>query len=80
MRCTRAGARVPWLTKPVAFRGRRFAPGATPNSCVVDFSVQLRVSSPLHAHALELFFAEVAERQICAFEERCRRVYRDNVR
>ena len=56
--------------------GRRFAPGATPNSCVVDFSVQLRVSSPLHAHALELFFAEVAERQICAFEERCRRVYK----
>ena len=55
--------------------GRRFAPGATPNSCVVDFSVQLRVSSPLHAHALELFFAEVAERQICAFEERCRQVY-----
>ena len=48
-----------------------------PNSCVVDFSVQLRVSSPLHAHALELFFAEVAERQICAFEERCRRVYHD---
>lgn len=55
--------------------GRRFAPGTTPNSCVVDFSVQLRVSSPLHAHALELFFAEVAERQICAFEERCRQVY-----
>ena len=42
---------------------------------MVDFSVQLRVSSPLHAHALELFFAEVAERQICAFEERCKQVY-----
>jgi hypothetical protein len=42
---------------------------------VVDFAVALRVSSPLHAHALELFFAEVAERQICAFEARCQQVY-----
>ena len=67
-------SRAPELTS-AACCGRRFAPGATQNSCVVDFSVQLRVSSPLHAHALELFFAEVAERQICAFEERCRQVY-----
>jgi coenzyme Q-binding protein COQ10 len=55
--------------------GRRFADGPRPGSCVVDFSIALRVSSPLHAHALELFFAEVAERQICAFEARCKDVY-----
>jgi coenzyme Q-binding protein COQ10 len=54
---------------------RRFADGARPGTCVVDFSIALRVSSPLHAHALGVFFSEVAERQIAAFEARCRHVY-----
>jgi coenzyme Q-binding protein COQ10 len=63
------------ISRALPSRRRRFAEGAAPGSCEVDFSVALRVNSPLHAHALHLFFADVAERQISAFEDRCRHVY-----
>lgn len=56
-----------------------FANGPRPGTCAVDFSLRFRVASGVHGRAMEpvvgLFFAEVAARQIEAFESRCRSIY-----
>ena len=52
-----------------------FAPGATPDECVVSFDIDFRVASVMHAQAVGLFFEEVSRMQINAFEERCDALY-----
>ena len=41
-------------------------------STVVDFEIQFKVRSSAHAAALSIFFEDVANTQIQAFEKRCR--------
>jgi coenzyme Q-binding protein COQ10 len=53
----------------------KFSPGAHANECVVDFDIDFRVGSVIHAQAVGLFFEEVSRMQINAFEERCDRLY-----
>lgn len=52
-----------------------FAPGPSPNTCRTRFQIKFRVASSLHAHAVDLFFQDVAQRQMQAFETRCRTRY-----
>lgn len=37
----------------------RFAPGPTPQSCVVTFAVDFQFLSPLHAHLANMFYNQV---------------------
>ena len=53
----------------------KFTPGSHPNECVVNFDIDFRVGSVVHAQAVGLFFEEVSRMQINAFEERCNRLY-----
>lgn len=46
------------------------------SSCKVEFSVEFKVASPVHSQAVKFFFADIAERQLVAFEKRCKEVYR----
>lgn len=41
----------------------------------IEFSVEFEVSSPVHAQAVNLFFGQVAQKQMKAFEQRCFSLY-----
>lgn len=41
----------------------------------VNFTLNFMSSSTLQGPLVHRFFAEVAQRQVCAFELRCRQVY-----
>lgn len=43
-------------------------------STKVHFQVHFRVASSLHARFMEMFFEDVAKKQISAFEQRCREI------
>ncbi|CAM9361413.1 unnamed protein product [Scytosiphon promiscuus] len=53
----------------------RFRPGSTPNTTLIDFSVEFEVKNLLAAQAMDVFFDEVALQQVKAFERRCRYLY-----
>jgi len=51
------------------------APGPSPRSCWLTFRVDFAFRSALHRAAADLFFAEVAQRMVGAFEGRCATLY-----
>ena len=55
-----------WKFKPVE---------SSPNECLVDFQVAFKFRSQTHAGIADMFFREVQERMLSAFETRCNAVY-----
>eukprot|EP01083_Nonionella_stella_P022018 60883_1 len=53
----------------------RFEPGPTSGQSWVDFHVAFRFRSEAHRYFSEMFFSEVTERMLCAFQSRCDEVY-----
>lgn len=53
----------------------RFQPGPTPQSVYLTFDVDFAFKSPLYRQVASLFFEEVVQRMMAAFEGRCRKLY-----
>jgi coenzyme Q-binding protein COQ10 len=53
----------------------KFQPGPTPQSVWMTFYVDFAFKSPLYRHVASLFFEEVVEKMMGAFEGRCRTLY-----
>lgn len=53
----------------------KFEPGTRPGSTLVHFQVDFLFRSPIYRQAASLFFEEVVQSQLQAFEDRCYRVY-----
>ncbi|KAH7615670.1 hypothetical protein Ndes2526B_g09584 [Nannochloris sp. 'desiccata'] len=53
----------------------KFQPGPTPQSVWMTFHVDFAFKSPLYRHVASLFFEEVVEKMMGAFEGRCRQLY-----
>ena len=53
----------------------KFQPGPTPQSVWMTFHVDFAFKSPLYRHVASLFFEEVVEKMMGAFEGRCRKLY-----
>jgi ribosome-associated toxin RatA of RatAB toxin-antitoxin module len=53
----------------------RFEPGPVPSSCVVHFAVDFAFRSSMHSSVVDLFFAQVVQQLVSAFEGQCARVY-----
>lgn len=53
----------------------KFQPGPTPQSVWMTFYVDFAFKSPLYRHVASLFFEEVVEKMMGAFEGRCRKLY-----
>ena len=53
----------------------KFQPGPTPESVWMTFHVDFAFKSPLYRHVASLFFEEVVEKMMGAFEGRCRKLY-----
>lgn len=51
------------------------APGPAPNTTWLSFSVDFAFLNPLYANVAALFFSEVVQRMMGAFEGRCRALY-----
>jgi ribosome-associated toxin RatA of RatAB toxin-antitoxin module len=52
-----------------------FAAGPTANSTWLTFSVDFAFKSPLYKHIASVFFEEVVQRMMSAFEGRCQQLY-----
>lgn len=53
----------------------RLAPGPSPHSTWLSFSVDFAFLNPLYANIAQLFFSEVVTRMMGAFEGRCKHLY-----
>jgi apolipoprotein N-acyltransferase len=53
----------------------RLSPGPSPNSTWLSFSVDFAFLNPLYANVAGLFFTEVVQRMMGAFEGRCAALY-----
>lgn len=51
------------------------SPDAASGSTKVTFSIDFRVGSPLHAHAVSAFFGNISQQQLNAFVLRCQQLY-----
>lgn len=58
----------------------RFVPGERPGTTLVDFRVDFCFRSPVYRQAVSLFFKEVVESQLRAFEDRCYSIYGTGIR
>lgn len=54
-----------------------FTPHASGKACHVNFDIDFKFRSILHAHLCGLFFEELVETMINAFKERCEQLYRN---
>jgi ribosome-associated toxin RatA of RatAB toxin-antitoxin module len=52
-----------------------FAPGPTPTSCWLSFSVDFAFKSPLYGQLATVFFKEVVQQMMGAFEGQCKRQF-----
>lgn len=52
-----------------------FRPGPTPHSTWLSFDVDFAFKSPLYRHVASIFFEEVVQQMMGAFEGRCTRLY-----
>lgn len=50
-------------------------PGPQPGTCWLSFTIDFAFSSPLYRHVADMFFSEVVQRMMGAFEGRCRTLY-----
>jgi hypothetical protein len=50
-------------------------PGPLPNTTWLTFSVDFAFQSVLYSHITDLFFSEVVQRMMAAFEGRCQQLY-----
>lgn len=53
----------------------KFKPGPAPGTCVLDFSIDFAVSSPLYQPIIEHVLPEVTAQQVGAFKSRCATLY-----
>ncbi len=53
----------------------RLSPGPSPNSTWLSFNVDFAFLNPLYANVAGLFFTEVVQRMMGAFEGRCAALY-----
>ena len=53
----------------------RFEPGPSPNTTSLAFSLDFQFASRLYNSVADVFFGEVVERMVGAFERRCEEVY-----
>lgn len=52
-----------------------FTPGPTPGSCWLTFTIDFEFKSPLYRQVAAVFFEEVVQRMMGAFQGRCQQVY-----
>lgn len=52
-----------------------FHPGPTPGSCWIEFRLEFAFRSPLYRQAASLFFEEVVQHMMGAFQTRCGEVF-----
>jgi ribosome-associated toxin RatA of RatAB toxin-antitoxin module len=50
-------------------------PGPTPDSTWLAFRVDFAFRSQLYGHVADVFFSEVVQRMMGAFEQRCQQLY-----
>ena len=53
----------------------KFQPGPTPKSVWLTFDIDFAFKSPIYRQVASLFFEEVVQRMMAAFEGRCRTLY-----
>lgn len=53
----------------------KFAAGPTPHSVWLEFEIDFAFKSPLYRQVASLFFEEVVQRMMSAFEGRCGTLY-----
>ena len=53
----------------------QFQPGPTPQSVWLTFEVDFAFKSPIYRHVASIFFEEVVQRMMAAFEGRCKKLY-----
>ncbi|KAM3569602.1 hypothetical protein VYU27_008310 [Nannochloropsis oceanica] len=69
-----------WQFQPgPAFAAEMSSSSSSSSSTHVDFRVRFEVSNPLTQAAIDLIFADLVERQIHAFEDRCFAVYGEGI-
>lgn len=55
-----------------------FAPGRDPNTCWVSFKIEFQFKSAIYSRVSDLFFEDIVENMVAAFEKRCRTIYDKN--